>query len=531
MRIAVLLTFFCHAAVAQQANAPQANIEGTIVDATTQQPLPGVHLAMFSLVQGMPGEAYGAQSDKAGHFSINPVKAATYVVVPQKPGFVALPGGNTSLTLKSAETRTDLKVEMTPVAVVSGTVTDEFGEPVQRVQISAAPVAAQAAQPVTGRGLSGMTDERGQFRLHGAPGKYYLSATGNPPFQGGLPEIRTDGTRTPTWAITWYPSVSDKAGAAVIDAKPGKELTGIDIRLVAQRSLSVQGTVSGVSLNPGQRVSVTLWANGEQQMIRDVKFSQTDAEGKFTITGLGPGQYNLLARFDDQGTAWQSAPQPVRLDSSDLTGIDVRLNKGQELTGTLQGLTSAKPTVVLQPVLPMQLSFGVSGRPATVAPDGTFHVTGVFPGKNKIIVAPLPENSYVKSVRLDATEYTDGTLEIPPGSVGARLKIVVSDKAATLEGAVLTSDGKPLTDAPILYVMLAASPDDLGFQNAKQATAEHYSFKGIRPGKYRLLVLNPLQTNIADGLRLLYDKAEQIEIKEGDRLNHDLKLPEVLHAK
>jgi hypothetical protein len=179
----------------------------------------------------------------------------------------------------------------------------------------------------------------------------------------------------------------------------------------------------------------------------------------------------------------------------------------------------------------MQMSFGVSGRPATVAPDGTFRVAGVFPGKNKIIVTPLPENSYVKSVRLDSTEYTDGTVEIPPGSVGARLKIVVSDKAATLEGTVLTSDGKTLTDVPIIYVVLAASPDDLGFQNAKQATAEHYSFKGIRPGKYRMLVLNPLQTNIADGLRLLYDKAEQIEIKEGDRLNHDLKLPEVPHAK
>jgi hypothetical protein len=514
--------------------AQQASIEGTIIDVTSHQPVPGVHVTMFSVLKGMPEDAFGAMSDKSGHFSITALKPATYLLAAQKPGFTPLPGSNTSLTMKPGEIRAGVMLEMAPAAVVSGTVTNEFGEPVPRVRVSSVAVSPTQGQPLMWNGMNGATDERGQFRIHGLPGKYYISATPNPQFAGGPAETRADGSKIPAWAVTWYPSVPEKTSAAIVDAKPGKELTGVDIRLVSQRSVGIHGAVSGVPTGSNRRVNIILWAVGEgPQQFRDVRFATPEQDGKFSFTGLAPGQYTASARLDDNGISWRSALRPIRLDTVDITGLDIPLLQGAEFAGTLEGLPASKRTIALEAAFPLQLTFGSNNASAQVAADGSFRLTNAFPGKHKVIVAPLPENAYVKSVRVDSTEFTDGTLEIP-AAPGAHIKVLLSDKAASLEGTLLSADGKPLTDTPFIYVFLATSPDDLSFQSAKQSTGEHYSLKGIRPGKYRLMAINPVQNGaMPEALRVVFDKAEQIEIKEGDRLTHDLKLSatEAPHAK
>jgi hypothetical protein len=538
MRIAFL--FACLnllACLSPVAFAQQASIEGTIIDITSHQPTPGVHVTMFSVAKGMPEHAFGAMSDKSGHFSITGLKPATYLLTAQKPGFAPLSGSNTSLTMKPGEIRTGVTLEMAPATIVSGTVTDEFGDPVPRVRISSAAASPAQGETMMSGGMNGSmngtTDERGQFRIHGLPGKYYISATPNPQFTGGPAETRADGSKIPAWAVTWYPSVPDKTAAAIVDAKPGKELTGVDIRLVSHRSVGIHGSVSGVPTGSNRRANILLWAAGEgPQQFRDVRFATPEQDGKFSFTGLAPGQYTALARLDDNGVSWRSALRPVRLDAADFTDLDIPLSQGAEFSGTLEGLPASKRTIALEAAFPLR-SFGVNNTSAQVATDGSFRLTAVFPGKQKVIVAPLPENAYVKSVRVDSTEFTDGTVEIP-AAPGAHIKVLLSDKAASLEGTLLSADGKPLTDTPFIYVFLATSPDDLSFQSAKQSTGEHYSLKGIRPGKYRLMAINPVENGaMPEALRAVFDKAEQIEIKEGDRLTHDLKLSatEVPHAK
>jgi hypothetical protein len=54
-----------------------------------------------------------------------------------------------------------------------------------------------------------------------------------------------------------------------------------------------------------------------------------------------------------------------------------------------------------------------------------------------------------------------------------------------------------------------------------------YSFKGVRPGKYRLIALNPLDMNFDEEstwFKKLFDRGEEVELTEGDRVTRDVKL-------
>ena len=90
---------------------------------------------------GMTG-AYGAMSDRTGHFSIATIRPGTYLLTPELAGFlyVQAKGGVPNLTIKPSQHLTGYQLEMTPRAVISGRVVDEAGDPLQSVEVQAVPV-------------------------------------------------------------------------------------------------------------------------------------------------------------------------------------------------------------------------------------------------------------------------------------------------------------------------------------------------------------------------------------------------------
>ena len=105
--------------------------------------------------------------------------------------------------------------------------------------------------------------------------------------------------------------------------------------------------------------------------------------------------------------------------------------------------------------------------------------------------------------------------------------ITVGRNGGQISGAVLDKDGEPLVHG-LAIVYLQQAPTDNGQEHMSRVTPEgKYSFKSIRPGKYHLFVVDPLRSGIADdseALHKLFAAAEEIEIKEGDRIAKDMKL-------
>src|SRR5579872_7126736 len=118
--------------------AQPATIEGTVVNHATGQPMEGVHLRLIAadFVDGGFQQVYGAISDHAGHFSITDLKAGIYIAAPERIGFAPMPHAKAAdagfVPLKPGQHLTDFKIEMTPAAIVSGRVVDEYGDPVPR---------------------------------------------------------------------------------------------------------------------------------------------------------------------------------------------------------------------------------------------------------------------------------------------------------------------------------------------------------------------------------------------------------------
>jgi hypothetical protein len=208
-----------------------------------------------------------------------------------------------------------------------------------------------------------------------------------------------------------------------------------------------------------------------------------------------------------------------------VTNLNLVLAPGGELTGKLE-MPGSPGTEKLS--VSLELSpFGSFGEPppsAEADQSGAFRIANIAPGTYGVKVTPMPENGYLKSVRLDGVETPDDELDLSRVAQGSSLKIVVSRNGGQVSGRLLDKDGEPLGAMPAM-VALVADPKEIKLDRSlKMAEDGTYRFQGIRPGKYRLLAFDEWGADVLEMVKKLAASAEEIEIKEGDRKVKDLKL-------
>ncbi len=534
--------------------AQPASIEGTAVNQATGQPLAGVHVRLVTgdfSDSGADQIVYGAISDRAGHFSITDMKPGIYLVIAERVGFVAAPSAKPAkpvdfVPLKPGQQLAGYKLEMTPRATIAGRVVDEYGDPVQHVAVQLEPVPGGAQiDPFTEpRGTS--TDDRGEFHLVAAPGRYYVKAPNFLYQHESAPEIRTDGTSAAPYVTTYYPSAASTSAASIVQTAPGQDIAGLEIRLTrasaatgAANSLTISGVVAGAPDNA--LVSVFLQHGESLGQIYDSRGAPAGPDGEFVFRGVQPGSYRLFAHYSSGKTYLLSQPVDLSLGSSDQTNVQLVLAPAEEITGTLQITGDASPatpaekrTVRLDPAFPLDTSGNPATTPGEVDAKGAFRIGNVAPGRFVPVVDPLPENAYIQSVTLDNTPVPDNILDLSQGVKGSHIKISVSRSGAQVSGTVLDKDGKPLV-SPLVIVFLVTDPKQLREMqpdNQHRATEGKYTIKAIPPGKYRLFALDVLtlasdapDANSDDDelMKMLFNSAEEIEIKPGDRIVKNLK--------
>jgi protocatechuate 3,4-dioxygenase beta subunit len=527
---------------------------GLVVD-QTGKPLAGARVRLltadFDPDNGSPS-VYSATSDSAGQFSVDGLKPGLYLVMAERAGFVqamsaASPVGMVLLPLKPGQHLTDYKVVLTARALLVGRVVDEYGDPVQGVNIQTEPVPpAQPQGGMFGR-RNDMTDDRGEFRIITAPGKYYLKAAVFNQ-RAGAPEIRTDGTSGAPFTSTYYPSAANTGAASIVQVAAGQDVAGIEIRLLrggataaAEHGLTVSGTVTGTPDNA--RATVMLRFGDNPGQLSNGLTIAAGEDGKFSAPGMRPGYYSAMAVYSSGKTPLQSHTVEFHLEAADETGLVLSLSPGEELAGTLELVGDAPAGAAEKRTVRLAAEgwnnpFGQTEPPAAeVAQDGSFHFANLLPGKFRLEVEPMPENGYLKEVALDGKALTDPVLDFSQGVSGSRLKIAVSRAGGQVSGRVLDKAGEPALG--LMMVFLATDAKHLDEDSANhRVTDGKYSFKAVRPGKYRLFALDIAElmqalTGGADNDELMqqfFDAAEEIEIKDADRLSKDVsawtKLPE-----
>jgi hypothetical protein len=507
----------------------RAGVEGTVVNSVTGEPLSGAHIRLFSLTRESPREAYGAISGSDGHFSITGMPPGEYALIARRAGFIyieskdsgtavravheAIPG----VELKPGERLAGFKVAMSPRAVIRGHVVDEYGDPVERVQVRFEPASPNALSGIFEFGAASSTDDHGEFRFSGAPGKYYIQAQA----EGVELPPAPDGT---AYANTWYPSAASKNRAETVEAIAGREVTGIAIRLSTNRTFRISGTVSGIPRSDSRpQIDVTLLrSDGTSGM-------GVQPDGKFAFSGLQPGSYRIYAHYSGGKTQLQSRPADIRLDGSDITNLQLTLASGGGISGTVEIHGQPAPAGRIVRLDPIPES-GITTPQAAgeVDANGAFRMVNVAPGRFRVHVEPLPENAYIKTVQVDGDAAPGGVLDFSHGAAGNKLKILVSPNGGQIHGKVLDKDGAPLTRA---FAMVVLTEDAKPFGVLEEQPVESagtYSFKGLKPGKYRVFAIDALHSSNweqdgQDTMQRLAAAADEIEIREGSRIAKDVK--------
>jgi len=531
--------------VAWSLNAQPGSAGGVVVD-QTGKPLAGVHvrLIMGDLDAGENSPiVYGAITDKAGQFSVEGLKSGLYFVMAERTGFVQQMSRLSSLALKPGQHLTDYKITMAARALIVGHVVDEYGDPVQGVNVQVQPVNPNQPEGFVFGQMQVPTDDRGAFRLIAGPGKYYLRASEMQRFRPPTTEIRTDGSASAPFATTFYPSAANTNSAGIIEVAAGQDLAGIDIRLLRTSASAARGfTVSGVVIGTPEngRANVMLRSGESAGQYNNGRGVQVGEDGKFSFAGMPPGYYSVAASYRSGKTPLLSHSFEFHLESADESGLQLTLAPPEELSGKLELVgdgpagPAEKHTVRLEAA---GNQFGyVEPSAAEVHPDGSFQIGGVTPGKFKAVVEPMPDNGYLKEIALDGKAVPDEVLDFAQGVGGARLKITVSRNGGQISGKVLGKDGEPAIG--LVMVLFGTDAEHLNDANQPMVRDGKFSFKAVRPGKYRIVAVDmaemmPLFTGNGDNEKMmqqLFDAGEEIEVKEGDRIAKDIvvltKMPE-----
>jgi hypothetical protein len=426
----------------------------------------------------------------------------------------------------------NLDVALARTGVITGRVTDPYGEPIARVQVGAW-ILRPGAEP--GQTSGAQTDDLGQFRLFGlAPGDYMVMA--NPQIGGGgQTEIEGEPVG---FAPTYAPGTPVRAEALRLRLARGGEASA-DIRLVETRVYSISGQVMTSNGDPARNTNVMLM-RGEGSGGPTFGTSVSPA-GAFTMRNVPPGQYEVIARHApprEPGTVVQG-PDPgqefasvtVDVTAGDVAGVVLVTRPGAVVTGEIvfdeTPPESRRVNLFAQPTGRMPMT----GAPAVEAKDTTFTMRGLF---GPILIRGSMGGGPawgLKAVLLRGKDITDEPTTFTAADTG-HLQVVFTAKAPAIEGVVTDETGKPVTEASIVlfgHDRTTWQARSSYYRMSRVVKEGRYTVMGLREGRYYAIAVPPeLMMNIAqpsaEMLESLSKVATAVTLNPGEKRTVDLTL-------
>ena len=148
-----------------------------------------------------------------------------------------------------------------------------------------------ATRRLTRLGLSGTTNDRGEYRIARLPaGKYFLQASPEGIILGTtlLAVAKEPGAPVATYAGSYYPGVIDAAQAMRVELRAGQEISGVDIQL--RRTVTVRITGGLVGPDGAAMPRASLMLISAQSHLPSGFGASADEVGNFTLNNVRPGQ-------------------------------------------------------------------------------------------------------------------------------------------------------------------------------------------------------------------------------------------------
>jgi hypothetical protein len=534
-----LLAALClaHAAapsVAAQKEAP-ASVSGRVRDG--ERGAAGINVVLLSSDPTTRlRQIARARTDAEGRYLLSNIAPGRYQIMPVAPVYVLQdapvemwPPGR-PLTLLAGETVSDVDFSVERGGVITGRVTDEGGEPIIAESVNVE--AADDKTPQPQRGMldqrNRQTDDRGVYRIYGlAPGRYRVSV-GTASENGGV-----GYGRRRVFERTYYPGVTDKGQARLVELKAGEESADVDIS-IGRAIKTYRASGRFVIAETGQPAPGVNFGYGITDRTGGMAGGfgggmTTNERGEFYTEPLAPGRYNVFA-----ATNW-SAPSEFYSDAvafevtnSDVTGLVVPLKRGASVSGvvTVEGVTDR---ALLSKLLSQvriyswvdtgDRSMPMSGtRPTPLNPDGTFQLTGLRPGKLRLFFnegEPTKTLSLMR-VELNGAPVANDGIPVAEGAQVTGARVRLNYATGVIRGQVSFANGTPPTNARVLVtahaVVASASGGERSSSAWRRAEADVrglFRLEGLPAGEYELIV------NVIGGNQTVLSARQRVTLADG----------------
>jgi len=485
---------------AEQTGGPSAVIQGRVIAGDTGLPLRGASVQLVSEDTVRTGAARRIDTDARGRFEIAGLAAGAYRLIASppddKPMYLAtdrLGAGPTAIIeLAADETRRDVDFALPRAGAIGGRVSDQFGQPV-----------AGAAVHVFGRGTGGrllsvpsafsatVSDDHGRYRAWGLPaGAYYVRVEPRSPAE------RATASRE-GYVRTYYPGSTSLSEATAVRIRTSEDLDNVDVRLELHRTFQVSGLVLDTLGDIAAGTDVTLDFAGERAVGTGQR-QVADGDGNFTFAGLVPAEYELRATGPDdtppaRGALAAAPAVRFTIVDSDAAGLTLRLRAGRTLTGTLGGEDAGGPP--FDPAGIRVTALVADPADHALAPRESAKIDGRLGFSLPGVLAPvvirlqgLPSGWFLRAVLAGRGDVVDEPID--GLGTGRRIRLVVSNRGATLVGTLEDAAGRP---AALRDVRLYPDGDDAPptwasrLRRALTDRAGHFQIEAIAPGAYIVL--------------------------------------------
>jgi protocatechuate 3,4-dioxygenase beta subunit len=494
-------------AFAQTAQKPGTGvITGRIT--LSSKPVANIGVVVLSSERGIERSAVArATTDYEGRYRLTNVPAGRYSVMAIAPAMVGesedtYGEAGKMVTIAEGETVEKIDFSLVKGGVITGRVTDADGAPVigERIHLNQSGNQNQNRW----RGFSNLnpfmyeTDDRGIYRIYGiAPGRYTVSI-GESSEAGS---VRFGFGGRGYYTRTFHPDATEEAKATVIEIGEGSEATNVDITVGRKaKSYMASGRVVDENGKPVVGVRVgngALMADG-RRMGGFGWGTVTDAKGEFRLDGLMPGRYAAFV-WTEGNTQMDSYSDMVSFEITEgnISGLEVKLHRGSSISGTVV-IEGTSDRAVLAKLSQLTLAAGVEGEGVMVpnyanvkiAPDGSFRITGLRPGKARIYLATYPPIPGFALARIEREGITQREIEVTPGSQITGVRVVIEFGSGSVRGLVRVENGTLPEKARLFVSARRRGGDTTGPANrgAQVDARGRFLIEGLPTGDYDLIL-------------------------------------------
>jgi hypothetical protein len=459
-------------------NLAPGSVAGALIQAGTGQPLSG-------LVVELRPAGLTSRSDAAGRFDFPRVPPGHYTLVVEESNFRA----NIRFSLEPGQRIDEAVVRVHAAPGIFGTVFDANGERLAAARVDA----FQMVYTPTGRRLhavkSVFSDDLGDYRLFWLrPGEYYVAAryleTDRRSAVSGFLLSPNVAQRDDSFTTIYFGGSFTPAESQRVRLKTGSEASGINLYFREGPRYFVRGQLLGPNGPACARVSMV----PEGGIFNDDTDFTREICGAFVIPNVSPGAYVLIAK--GQGIA----SDIIRVNvSRDVAGLGVPLSPTVDLEGSVSG-DAWRGVANLKVVLTRSGKEIEQKFEAAVNASGRFTVLGVAPGDYDVLLDPLPENAYVRTMRMLSRDVLATRLRV--GNDRGRLEISLTSGGGSLEGVVKDRNGKAAAGAQVVLVPTTMRHREDRYKVAVSDLKGNYRVTAIPPGGYVAFAFEALEPGL-----------------------------------